>query len=69
MNCAKCNFPHPPCEIKGGICFECTHKELERLKVELEHAKPAKLTCFCCSDGNTPLYCLNCAGEVLAPQC
>ena len=24
MNCAKCNFPHPPCELIDGLCHRCT---------------------------------------------
>ncbi len=36
MNCSTCNFPYPPCEIKDGICFECTHKAYVTLKTQLE---------------------------------
>lgn len=51
-------------DMDGGRLKECI-EEIERLQSALE-SRPA-LTCFKCGDGSTPLYCLNCAGDLLKP--
>ena len=33
-----------------------------------KESKPTKFTCFACGNGNTPLYCLNCANEILRAE-
>jgi hypothetical protein len=35
MNCAKCNFPHPPCELIDGLCHRCTANKSSELEAML----------------------------------
>lgn len=50
------------------LCHSKTPEELVALARELEEENAAMtdtpFTCFRCRDGNTPLYCLNCAEDI-----
>lgn len=55
--------------MKGDDCHTARKSAIEDQMIERAEARAdVRFTCFRCRDGNTPLYCLNCAEHLLSNQ-